>query len=380
MSTRYIAQDISTREFLNWDVPLSKVQVRYSLSGPDEIAGELAPEMPKLNLSAYDSWATALHLEQEGHIRASGILQPASMRENVVQIVATGPSGYPHGIPYLGEFQGIQVDPLDMVRKIWTHVQSYPDSLHGVTLDDTTSAVRIGTEKQAVEFDTTAGEHVQFETNRGPYKLVWWEATDCGTEIDNLARQTPFDYREVASWNVDKTDVDFHIRLGYPRLGRWQDGLRFAQGENVTSAIPLTELEDQYASTVVVLGAGEGRKRVRSEASERGERLRRVVVISDKSIASVDEARKIALGELRRRRAMVSMEQIIVDTEHPNARWGTFVPGDDITVVGEFPWLGWLAIKHRITAIDWQPQSSLASLSLVPSAAQYYGPPLGVIR
>lgn len=371
MSYRIIAQDVSSGEFLNWHVPLRDVSVTYALSGANEIKGTLEPEIPELNLSAYDSWATWLHLEQDGYIRASGILQPLSLDGVSVDVVATGFSDYARGIPFQGERSGIQVDPLNEARAIWDHIQSYPEGDLGVTLDDTTSSVRIG-EPEHEEPDGQGGTRT---VDAQPYKLVWWEAKDCGSEFDNLARETPFDYREVSTWNADKTDVKHHIRLGYPRLGGKRQ-LRFAQGENVTNAIPLTELDDQYASTVIVLGAGEGRERIRATASERSDRLRRAVVIDDKDIKPHRRAKRLALDELRRRRARVSMEQITVDTSHPNAQWGSFSVGDDIPVTGEFPWLGWVSIDHRITAITWSPESDSANLTLVPTDAQYYGPPL----
>lgn len=377
MSYRLIAQDIATGEFRNWDVPLADVQVTYALSGPNEITGTLEPEIPELNLAAYDAWSTWLHLEQDGYIRASGIIQPAALRGAALDVVATSHSGYAHGIPFLGDYSRIQIDPLDVVRDLWNHVQSYPDGDLDVAVDDTTSTVRIGTEERDVEFDTNAGEHVQFQTSLGPYKLNWWTHSDCGNEIDNLARQTPFDYRDESSWNPTRSDVTHRVRLGYPRLGRRLPEVRFIEGINIVDSVPLTELDDAYASEVIVTGAGEGRDTVRGTAADPDSpRLRRVAHLSDRSITEAERARALAYEELQRRKARVSMEEITVDTTHPNGPWGSFGCGDDVAVTGLFPWIGRTTIWHRITGITWSPTQTQARLRLIPSDSAYYGPPV----
>lgn len=368
---RYIAQDVSSGEFLNWNMPLGNVTVTYPLSGPQEIAGELSPELPHLNLSAYEEWATWLHAEQGGHIRASGILQPLSIDGPTANVAAVGFTGYAHGMPYLGEYSKIQVDPLDAARQIWVHLQSYPNGLHGVTLDGAQSPIRIGEPEHEEPPATEGGEPRTVDAK--PYQLVWWSPKDCGDEFNSLAKETPFDYREDSQWNTGKTDITHHINLGYPRLGRKRDDLRFAQGENLSDPIPYTK-QDTYASEVHVLGAGEGRKRIHAVASEPGEKLRRVVVIENKDIETHRRAKRLALDELRRRQAVVSFEQVTVDTSDENARWGTFSTGDDIRITGEFPWLGRQTVWHRITSITFDPDAGSAALDLVPSASVYYGP------
>lgn len=365
-TTRVIAQDILTGEFLDWDFPLSGLKVTYRLSGPTVITGRLGPEIPHLSLDAYDGWATWLHVEEEGLIRASGILLPASLDAETLSLECEGPSGYPHGIPYLGEFSKIGVDPLDVVRLIWDHLQSYPDGKLGVQVDATKSSVRLGTPKDDKDPES------------GPYTLNWWDTTDCGDEINDLAKQTPFDYAEHVQWNPGKTGVEHRIRLGYPRLGRRRHDLRFAQGENITSIVPLVELGDFYASAVVVTGAGEGRAMVRGTASRReGPRLRRVAVLSDQSVKTTARAKKLAADELRRRAARVSFQKITINAQHPNARLGTFELGDDILVTAVFPYVGQAAIWHRITAYTWSRDSDEVELELAPSESFNYGPPIG---
>lgn len=371
MPYRVIAQDIKTGEFLNWDVPLSELQITYTLSGPGVIAGKLNPEIPSLNVSAMEAWATWLHVEMDGQIRASGILQPVTLDGYSLTVESEGPSGYAHGIPFMGSISEIGIDPIDVVRRIWANIQSYPSANLGLVVDSTTkSAVKIGTPKPA-EGDTNA------DPNAGPYTLQWWDHKDCGDEVNSLATQTPFDYHEWFQWNADKTDVIKHLDFGYPRLGRSRTDLRFAFRENILKAIPLAEMDDQYASDVICLGSGEGQDRIRGRASQdSGSRLRRVVVIADGSITTVARANAEAQAELKRRAARISMQQITIEANHPNAKLGSFTLGDDILVEGDFPWVGRMSLWHRITAYTWSPTATQATLTLKPSESFNYSPPL----
>lgn len=372
MTFRVMAQDVLSREWLDMNVQLNDPQIIYNLTGPNEIRGALTPERPNLGFNAYDSWKTFLHVEQDGYIRCSGIINPVSISGQSIDISAMGVTDYPNGIPFMGAFSGIQVDPLDVTRTIWDHVQSYPDSNLGVTLDNTTSDVTIGTEKQEANFETSQGEDVSFQTNDGPYRLNWWNHQDCGKEINSLAKETPFDFREDPHWNADKTDVVQHVRLGYPRLGERRENVHFLEGTNVTSTVPVTEMDDQYASAVVVLGAGEGRKMVRGTASLRSPRLRRVVVLTQESIERADRARAIAQEELKRRQARNTMSQVTVNVAHRNSQWGAFNEGDDVLVTGDIPWIGRTSIWHRITSIAWSPVSDSADVKLIPSESVTY--------
>lgn len=369
MGTRILAQHIRTGEWLNKDVPSSDVSVKHTLSGPDVISGKFTPELPNLNIGLFDEWSTWLYVEQDGQIRGSGIIQPHGINDSSsnteVQISADGASSYPHGIPFSGEISEFQVDPLDIVRRIWSTVQSHPDGNLGVQIDDTTSPIRIGTHKDPDD-DLSQDE---------PYKLNWWEHKDCGQEINNLAKQTPFDYRDISEWNTGHTDVIHRFEIGYPRLGHMRNDLRFAEGENIISSVPLTEIDGLYASEVEVLGAGQGRDMIRGRVGSPSEtRLRRVAVVTDKSITTTDRATKRARDELKRRQADVSMKQITVSARHLNAQLGTFQCGDDIPVTGEFPWIGRTCIWHRITSYTWKPNSDSVQIDLKPSSSFRYGP------
>lgn len=373
-STRYIVQNILTGEFLSWDLPLADVTITYELSGPTIISGSLRPEDPEIRdllSSGMEPWSCWIHVETDGLIRASGILMPYQVDDEVYSIEAAGPSSYLYGLPFLSEISAIAVDPADIVRAIWQHVQSYPDGNLGIQVYGETP-VRIGEEEpeEDVEYDD--------ETNprpEGPYKLSWWEAPDCGREVENLARETPFDFVERCAWLPDRSGVAHWIELYYPRAGTRRTDLRFATGENVIgNPIPAEETDDLYASQVVVFGKGEGRDVVRGYAGRRmRSRLRRVAVLQDSTIASRERATAIAGADIERRQGLMDVTDIEVDARHENALFGTYQVGDDIPIDVEIPWLGRLRQWERIISITYAPDQESVRLQLRRAEAFRYG-------
>lgn len=371
-TSRFIVQSVLDGKFVHWDLPIVNPTVSYVLSGPTTISGVLDPEDPEIrNLiesRKLDAWACWVHLEIDGIVRASGILQPVNVDESPLTIEVTGPSGYVQGIPYMGELSAIAIDPADVVRAIWAHVQSYPDGQLGVTVNGTTP-VRIG-EPEPEE----GKEYAEGERPSGPYKLSWWEGPDCGREIDSLAQEAPFDYVERCAWNADKTAVVHWIDLAYPRIGTRREDLRFADGENIIGAVPVEETDDLYASQVVMFGKGEGRDTIRGYAGRpMGGRLRRVAVIQDATIESSSRASAVAAVELERRQGLIDVTDIEVEARHTNAQFGTYAVGDDILVDVEVPWLGRIRQFERILSITYSPDGETVRLQLRRAEAFRYG-------
>lgn len=371
-TTRFIVQSVLTGEFVTWDLPIVNPTISHVLSGPTTITGDLDPEDPELvdlvESGRLEAWACWIHVETDGLIRASGILQPLQVDGEAFSIEATGPSGYLRGLPYLGELSAIAIDPADVVREIWAHAQSYPDGKLGVTVNGATP-VRIG-EPEPVE----GVEYAEGERPSGPYHLSWWEGTDSGREIDSLAQETPFDYVERCAWNADKSAVNHWIDLAYPRIGARRNDLRFADGENITGVVPVEETEDLYASQVVMYGKGEGRDTIRGYAGNpHGRRLRRVAVLQDSTVESTSRAGALAAVELERRRGLIDVTDIEVEARHPNAQFGSYSVGDDILIDVEVAWLGRLRQYERILSITYSPDGEIVRLQLRRAEAFQYG-------
>jgi hypothetical protein len=362
---RMIARRILDGEWLSWDLPVTDPEVTWNLSAAVEIAGVFKPEIRHVADLGLEPWGTWIYLEEDGVIRAGGIMLPTVIsRDGVLRLSAAGPLYYARKVPWRGQFSGVEVDPAAMVAMMWTHIQSFPRGDLGVTVHGTTP-IRIGTEARDVEFVTGEGEVVEFEA--GPYKLNWWDNTIIGSEIDQLAGETPFDVTESCAWtDATRTDVAHRIDLAYPQVGTRRHDLRFVQGENLIEWAPVEEPSDAYADTVYMRGKGEGPDAVTAEATWWvGNRLRLPALVDDKTVDNSQRAKAIAQEELAARlAALIEIPEIVVDTRHRNAPIGSFAAGDEILPRVTYPYVGEVKQWHRITSVRYLPRQNRAVLSL----------------
>jgi hypothetical protein len=309
-----------------------------------------------------DRWSTILYAEDDGLIRGAGILVNVTHSGDRATIEAPGVAAYPHGWPFSGSRNwGTQVDPMDIVRDLWAHVQSSERSDLGVTVVGSTSSnVRVG-------------------TNAEPYRLRWWENVDVGSEIDDLAGTTPFDYTEEYVWSsAAKSGVTHRVRVGWPRLGRKRTDLRFVEGENITEVLSISQPGDEYANEVLGIGHGEPGPRLAWSRKARDDphRLRRIAVVTDKT-ARQQRIERVAANELARFGATASISELQV-IEHPNAPIAAINPGDDIPVTVDSPSYGSARIWLRVTAVTEHVGGYTATLSTSRSSAFSYSPTLEV--
>jgi hypothetical protein len=357
---RYHAQRILTGEWLHRDLPLSDGVTTRALSGPGGITGSIEPELRDHKaadgLKLIEPWATAIYAEDDGQIRGAGIVVEPQYTGDGLSVEAPGFTTYPHGLIYPKATNFHRVDPLAVVRYIWQTIQEIPDGDLGIEV--------VGT-------DSTP-ETSWIGNNAEPYGLVWWETPDCGGEIDNLAQSTPFDYIERHSWVglVPKDAVSHRVEIGYPRLGRRRTDLRFAGGENVTNTVPVTESGTVLANDIIGIGRGEGAAMVKAQSTRRNGRLRRTVVLTDKTATKEQITRLVQLEDVKRQNVYDVSEVAI--TDHPNARIASIQPGDDILVRDTLPWLGDFQLWVRVLAIAEDETGDTAVLSTRRSTAFTY--------
>lgn len=371
---RIIAQRY-TGEWLDWDLPVNDLKLAQTLSGPFHVSGVIAPKVARLvdsyGRAVLDEWSTWLHVELDDRAIASCILKPPMKRgDGSLEIEADGFSDYLHGTFYRGTFEKTDEDVFDVVRELWNSTQSIPGFNLGVAVSSNMSGQLLGTETEKVS-ETKDGVTTEVEKKK-PYKLNWWDATDCGATVNTLAKATPFDYVERTEWNTSRTDVLRFLDLYYPRIGRKRDDLRFATDENITKT-PILEESTDYADYGVGIGKGDGSAAVHVEsAARRSDRLARMFAVTDKSIADKAVMEQLLTSELGRRRDPVGFTEITVNSRHPNAPLGSFQVGDDILVRAFVDWAGEVAIWHRITKILYTQKDDTVLLSLARSDSFTY--------
>jgi len=201
-----------------------------------------------------------------------------------------------------------------------------------------------------------------------PYTLAWYQTDDLAKEIDDLAKATPFDYFEEHAWAGDPDNdptITHRLRLGYPRLGRRRLDLAFVIGDNVMVQPDVAYDGDSYASEVMTLGAGEGSKMVRGSYAKTTSRLRRVAVVKDQGIRTVDAANKRSQRELAFRLGLGDVAQISV-RDHPNAPVGSWAMGDEVLLQGDAGWAGDLNLWVRVVGQTLTPDDmSVATLNVI---------------
>lgn len=210
-----------------------------------------------------------------------------------------------------------------------------------------------------VVVDTSTGDPDPGPGEPGPvyeydsYKLNWYTNHDLDSDLNDLAANTPFDWHLVHFWNGD--ELRHHIRLGYPRLGRRLDNLRFVFGENIDE-IPTVERDGtEYASEVLVLGAGEGSSMIRGRAFRATPgRLRRVAVVTAPEITNLADANARAEAELAKRIRLDDISEIVL-RDHSHAPMGSVSLGDEILLEGETGWVDvemWVRVIGRSLSPD----------------------------
>jgi len=363
VSRRFLAQRATTKEWLHRDLPIDGAP-EEALSATGAFQATITPEVLGLNgedgRPILEPWGTFLYLEEAGEIRWGGLVIDLRFDGPALTVEGAGFMAYLHGLPFTGDLEAIDEDPAEVVRRILQHLQSFPDGDLGLEVVGSTSA-RIGSEPRDVEFTTGDGEDVAFEA--GPYTLHWADTVDCGREVDDLAKEAPFEWREEHRWNADRTDVEHRLVIA-DRLGAVRRDLRFVQGENVVEVVPVALEGDDFANEVVGLGAGEGPGALRSTAAIRDGRLRRAKVLERKDVRSKTRL-DAATADALRSAGLAHVATSITVREHPHAPLGALQLGDVIFVQPDLPWLGKTSLTGRIQKIR-RTSPTRAEVTLAP--------------
>ncbi|WP_156322511.1 hypothetical protein [Leucobacter musarum] len=189
----------------------------------------------------------------------------------------------------------------------------------------------------------------QAQEDGGAWKVLADDTPDCWKVLQDLAAAGPFDFTTETEYSTGAPVLKLLIH--FPARGRARDDLVFELGSNI-SEMPQVEVPVDYASEVIVLGAGEGsgddKKTLRESISVEDPRLRRNEVFSDPSITKRATLRAVGRNELRRLRAEVVVPEITVRGTD-NVPIGAWSPGDIITVrLRNVPHFGRVTVKHRI--------------------------------
>src|SRR5699024_11508762 len=136
-----------------WDVPVSWAGLAGGVVGSSAFGGGVSPEIPRLKDEngepLIQDWQSVIVSERDGQIKGVSIICDSAVDDGEMSLTGIGFAGYPSGLAFTGEFKGIEVDPIDQVRRIWSHLQNHPGGNLGVVVDDTKApkGVTVGAEE-----------------------------------------------------------------------------------------------------------------------------------------------------------------------------------------------------------------------------------------
>lgn len=242
---RYIAQNILTGQFLNWELPLATDGPQWDLSGPGSLRGTIKPENAgSVTVDTIQEWSTAVYAEADGQIRWGGLVVRSTFNASEWTIECAGFTAYPAGIPYQGPlYSKITQDPSQIFADIWGYVQAQPDGDIGVTVVNPETPVRVGIPTVPgyvtyrgtdAKFHTLADLPAGFTPILNASSKLAVAVTSTSTVL-TLARLDHFDQVPVGSLiHVDSEDVKLLSRSGLKlTVQRAQNGTT-AGGHGVT--------------------------------------------------------------------------------------------------------------------------------------------------
>ncbi|NII42104.1 hypothetical protein E9228_002762 [Curtobacterium flaccumfaciens] len=176
MTQQFIVQRAATGDVLTYDATgLSAGPITRQLSAVGSVTLTMdlsaAVQTASDGLPLLQEWGSVVTVQEAGTLRFRGIVIKITGGTVELASVAT----YPHGIPYSGSaYYAAEVDPADVVRKLWAHVQSFPDADLGVTVLGTTP-VRLGSHSTERKNDATKAYNAaaqDYTTEKGTLKKL----------------------------------------------------------------------------------------------------------------------------------------------------------------------------------------------------------------
>lgn len=391
MTWRYYAQRATSGLWLDTNCQLDEVELSWQLSAPGH-AKAIVPfglgitpyaEDGRLTWGKYD---TLLYAEEDGSLEWAGFCTSADPDTKGLALEFAGTSGWLQGVDFDGVYRRWQPNVFDVVRMLIAHAHSKPRRIeHIVSQNDSLFWVgdqeppakpkqpprRKGekvsdyhSSKRYQKWQDDISEWNSQYADRKPYEVAWWDSPYVGEEIDSLAKEVGFDYRERYRWKDRGALVPaFHIDLSDNMVNRRTD-VAFVDGVNVGRALDPKHGSHDYANRVIGLGAGEGRKMVKEERGADDGRLYRAEFVQYKSIRDHKRLGRLVEADLTSLKGKdPDLDFITVWDVDGYARINTLQVGDEVNISSQnlSPPLN---VWRKITKIIRKPEETTTDLYL----------------
>lgn len=389
MTWRFYAQRPMSGEWLSTDVQMS-AEITEELSRPGVVRGTIPAGLDThMAADGYPMWlerGTLLYAEQDDTLEWCGFCSYTKPTPQGRTLEFTGLFGAFQQIPYDGEYAAWRPRVLDVVTELVTYAQRDPRASF-LGFDVKLAGIDpggIGDEKPPARPKKPGRRKGETKENyddrlltweeavddwdvaykgREKYRVAWFEAPYVGVEIDNLADEVPFEYREVHRW-TDRANLQASHTLELAvKLGKRRQDAAFIDGINLARAIEPESDTEGYANDVIVLGAGEGRAMKRGRAAIHDARIWSAKTVNAKNVKAERRLRLLAQQEANRSQVAVRLAQAQVWDTPGSAPVSSLNLGDEVWVQSDYTTPAYGAWNRIVSITRSTADSSVATLA-----------------
>lgn len=390
---RYYVQRAVAGDWLDTDAQVTDDQITAPLSGPANGKLTVPPSAQNL-VSPYDGrpvwgkWDTLVYVEIDGALEHVLVVTNAYPNgDGGIQVDLMGAIGWNQRVDYNDAYARWEPNTFDVVRHLLAHANSKPRGLTFAYDNAIMSNTVLGDpeppnkprkpnrrkgeskkeykdsqrykdwEQDLQDWKDQYGDHER-------YKIGWWEMPYVGEEIDELAKETGFDWREEYKW-LDKAALQPEFRMVFADNMRVRrTDIQFVDGVNIADTLEPKDEDTDYANRVVALGAGEGRKMKNKNGTVNDGRLYQSKFIHRKHVRRGKRLKKFAERAAARASVIdVELGSVVVWDVPGYSPLNSLNLGDEVEVISDHlnpP----LRLWCRVTSITRTSTSDLVTVGL----------------
>lgn len=361
MGWRFYAQRATTGLWLDTNVQLDQPSLSWTKSGPMSGQAKVTSGLSATYLASdgRPTWGrmdTLLFGEEDGQLSWFGVCIAANPAKEGQQLMFIGHTGWLQRVPFTDNYKTWRRNVYDVVRHIINHAAKFPDRLP-IVVSGNQSAFTIGDPeppprpvKPARKKGETKSQYLDSNRykawldadeiwvdqygDRQPFELTRWEAPFIGEEVDQLAKEVGFDYRETVRWR-DKGKLTYELGVELSdNLVRRRTDIAFKDGLNLAAGLDPKDGDDIFANHVIGLGAGEGKDVVMvGPLGQRDGRLYQVEYVSYKTVKDPKRLRDLAQADQKVFSSKAPKIGQVVIWDQPGSGYAdisTLRPGDEV--------------------------------------------------
>lgn len=390
---RYYAQRAVSKAWLDTNAQLADVDLTWGLSGPNSgkavvPAGLTANPFAEDGQLLWGKWNTMLYAEEDGKLMWVGICSAVWPDGGDLKLEFVGFSGWLQRVPFLGDYSSWQVNVFDVVRMYINYAVNATKPYNLDIIPSTNkSAFVVGDIKPPAEPEPPArakGQTMDAYQNSAAYKrwetadqawkdtygdyakysLGWWEGQYVGEEIDQLAKELDFEYRERVTWfDRNRLIPRFYFDMADDMVRR-RDDIAFIDGMNLAKPIAPKDGNEPFANHIIGLGAGEGRSMVRVTAGTNDGRLYQAQFVNYKAVRQTSRLRSLVNADLRTyANKEYDIDRVVVWDVEGFSSISTLATGDEVKVQSRETEPA-IDTWRRVIEIQRSPEQPYATLTL----------------